>query len=133
MEIKNEEIKPNIVDVIKRLYDIGVYKIEVSYSGGHDDGCFEDPEFFDEKGNEIKEVKWEKISKGLDDYEFKEMIYYDQGRLNKFYTFAGEFDVNGKLIINTKNCNYTDTGEESTWQSYENEYNLFKEPEPERF
>lgn len=133
MEIRNEDIRLDIKDIIRGLYDIGIYKVEISYSGGHDDGYFEDPQFFDEKGNEVKKVKWEKITKNFTNDDLLDLVYQDQGRLNKFYTFAGEFDVNGTLSINTKNGNYTDSGEESTWQSYEMEYNLFKEPDPSRY
>lgn len=130
MEIKKEDIKLDIKDIIRGLYDIGIYKVKITYSGGHDDGYFDDPQFFDEKGKEVKKVKWEKIVKDFTDEDLVDLIYRDQGRLNKFYTFAGEFSVNGTLSINTKNGNYTDSGEEQVYQNYENEYNLFKEPEP---
>ena len=43
-------ITHEIIDVIKKLHKNGIIKIEIDYSGGNDEGSFDNPVFYNESG-----------------------------------------------------------------------------------
>jgi hypothetical protein len=66
--------------LIATLRDSNVYKIQLSYSGGGDDGCIDDVEALDHNDKPIHSVQIQKAIDGLDDYFYEllnDYITYD--------------------------------------------------------
>ena len=106
-----------IEDVLRALHTQGITKIEIEYSGGNDEGSFDSPVFYAE--DKSVTVDWTKTldldeDEDFDDGNFESLIYSDEGRLNQWYSFAGEYSVNGKLTINTETGDFTDSADYTT-------------------
>ena len=106
-----------IEDVLRALHTQGITKVEIEYSGGNDEGSFDSPVFYAE--DKSVTVDWTKTldldeDEDFDDGNFESLIYSDEGRLNQWYSFAGEYSVNGKLTINTETGDFTDSADYTT-------------------
>ena len=53
------------------------------------------------------------------------VIYSDYGRLNPYYSFAGEYNVHGKIIVDTATGEIDNEGEQSIWEGISEKSNLF--------
>ena len=65
---------------LKKLKDHNVSYFEVQYSGGGDDGCLDDVEFFDVNGKPIKTLDEGKFMSEMDDYIYEligNQVHYD--------------------------------------------------------
>ena len=121
-----------IEDVLRALHTQGINRVEIEYSGGNDEGSFDSPIFYSE--NESVTVDWTKTldlneDEDFDDGNFESLIYSDEGRLNQWYSFAGEYSVTGTIIINTETGDFTDSAD-YTHQEYSDETksgNVFKD------
>ena len=107
-----------IEDVLRALHTQGITKVEIEYSGGNDEGSFEEAVFFSEDGT-VPVINWTKTldldeDEDFDDEHFLALIYSDEGRLNQWYSFAGEYSVNGTLTINTETGDFTDSADYTT-------------------
>ena len=82
-------LENNIEEVIKLLHKQGITKIAIEYSGGHDEGSFETPVFYQDD-KEVN-VHWDKVFNNedttYDEDDFLGQIYSDFGRLNQHYSF----------------------------------------------
>ena len=130
-----------ITDVIKALNKAGITKLEITYSGGHDDGSFEEVNFFKQEteGTVAKLTKtvpctvdWTKVLNLSDDEDYSDedflgSVYGDQGRLNQWYSFAGEYSCNGTITVNTETGEYDDDGYHTTEEPNSNSGNIYKD------
>jgi len=66
-----EEINLNLVAAMMQLQDLGVYKIQVEYSGGGDSGGIDDISFLNKEGNDVS-VNSE-IKKLIEDLAYKKL------------------------------------------------------------
>lgn len=131
-----------ITDVIKALNKAGITKLEITYSGGGDDGSFEEVNFFKQEteGTVAKLTKtvpctvdWTKVLNLSDDEDYSDedflgSVYGDQGRLNQWYSFAGEYSCNGTITVNTETGEYDDDGYHTTEEPNNNSGNIYKDP-----
>ena len=65
---------------LKKLKDHNVSYFEVQYSGGGDDGCLDEVEFFDVNGKPIKTLDEGKFMSEMDDYIYEligNQVHYD--------------------------------------------------------
>jgi len=120
----------NIIDALKDQFDKSkITYIVGDFSGGHDEGGFDEIKFTDKNDNEIKpeslKTHWVNQYKLFKHDNKKQIAYFSQeyatsvdlndasqleslmwqtGALNQFGSFAGEYSVNGsvKLDLNTK-------------------------------
>jgi len=120
----------NIIDALKDQFDKSkITYIVGDFSGGHDEGGFDEIKFTDKNDNEIKpeslQTHWVNqyklfkhdnkkqiayfyqeyaTSVDLNDASQLESLMWQTGALNQFGSFAGEYSVNGsvKLDLNTK-------------------------------
>jgi len=120
-----------IEDVLRALHTQGITKIEIEYSGGNDEGQFEEAVFFDTDNKSVA-VEWARTldldeDEDFDDENFLALIYSDEGRLNQWYSFAGEYSVRGTLTINTETGDFDDSGEQSTMEAQSHTGNVFKD------
>tara|TARA_R110002050_G_scaffold12749_2_gene41576 strand:+ start:4247 stop:4666 length:420 start_codon:yes stop_codon:yes gene_type:complete len=121
-----------IEDVLRALHTQGITKVEIEYSGGNDEGSFDSPVFYAE--DKSVTVDWTKTldldeDEDFDDGNFESLIYSDEGRLNQWYSFAGEYSVNGTITINTETGDFDDSADYTTAE-YSNESksgNVFKD------
>ena len=60
-------------------------------------------------------------------YIFLGLVYGDQGRLNQWYSFAGEYSVNGTIKLDTATGEFDDSGEQQTYEPQSNTGNLYKD------
>ena len=130
-------ITHEIIDVIKKLHKNGIIKIEIDYSGGNDEGSFDNPVFYNESGT-VPVIDWTKIlnlseDDNFDDDHFTALIHYDEGRLNQWYSFAGEYSCNGTITINTETGEFEDSGQETTYQDQSNNGNIYKDSKVDIF
>jgi hypothetical protein len=121
-------IERDMRKIIKSLNQNGITSFEVSYDGGNDDGCFDDLTFY--KNKKKVNVNWNEVMNLSDDEdysddEFLADIYSDYGRLNPYYSFAGEYTVHGKITVDTVTGEIDNEGEQSTWQGISEKSNLF--------
>lgn len=105
----------NIQDVLRALHTQGITSVEVEYSGGGDEGSFENATFFNNEKQKCS-VDWNKTldlseDDTFDEDDFLGLIYGDQGRLNQWYSFAGEYSVSGTLTINTETGDFDDSAD----------------------
>ena len=122
-----------IEDALRALHTQGITKVEIEYSGGNDEGQFEEAVFFDADDKSVT-VEWAKTldldeDEDFDDGNFESLIYSDEGRLNQWYSFAGEYSVNGTLTINTETGDFDDSADFTT-SEYSDESksgNVFKD------
>ena len=89
--------KHEITNVLRALHTQGITKVEIEYSGGGDEGTFENSKFYNQDNKEIS-VDWNKTldlseDETFDIDDFEGLIYGDQGRLNQWYSFAGDYSV----------------------------------------
>ena len=117
-----------IENVLRALHTQGITKVEIEYSGGNDEGSFDRPVFYaDDKS---VTVDWTKTLDLNEDEDFDEaLVYADEGRLNQWYSFAGEYSVNGTLTINTETGDFDDSADFTT-SEYSDESksgNVFKD------
>ena len=133
--------EPKITDVIKALNKAGITKLEITYSGGHDDGSFEEVNFFKQEteGTVAKLTKtvpctvdWTKVLNLSDDEDYSDedflgSVYGDQGRLNQWYSFAGEYSCSGTITVNTETGEYDDDGYHTTEEPSSNSGNIYKD------
>jgi hypothetical protein len=124
--------KNDITQVLKALANNGYTKVTIDYDGGNDDGSFNDPTFY--KGDKIELVKWDKVlginfedGEDFDDSHFMELVYGDHGRLNQYYSFAGEYSVHGTITINTLTGEFEDSGEQSSWECTSHIGNVYQD------
>ena len=132
----------NIQDVCKSLHKAGIIRVEIDYSGGNDDGSFEEVRYYQNEkivggvATANKEtqanVDWSKVLKleedeDFDDDSFLGLVYGDQGRLNQWYSFAGEYSCNGTIKLDTATGEFDDSGQQTTWESQGNTGNLYKD------
>ena len=121
-----------IEDVLRALHTQNITKVEIEYSGGNDEGSFDSPVFYAENKSVV--VDWTKTldldeDEDFDDGNFESLIYSDEGRLNQWYSFAGEYSVTGTITINTETGDFTDSAD-YTHQEYSDETksgNVFKD------
>ena len=116
--------KHEITNVLRALHTQGITKFEIEYSGGGDEGTFENSKFYNQDNKEIS-VDWNKTldlseDETFDIDDFEGLIYGDQGRLNQWYSFAGDYSCNGTVTINTETGDYTDSAD-YTVQEYTDE------------
>ena len=116
-----------IENVLRALHTQGITKVEIEYSGGNDEGSFDRPVFYaDDKS---VTVDWTKTLDLNEDEDFDALVYADEGRLNQWYSFAGEYSVNGTLTINTETGDFDDSADFTT-SEYSDESksgNVFKD------
>lgn len=121
----------DIKDVLQSLAKQGFVKITLEYSGGSDDGYFEAPMFFVEdkktKKQKSKIPDWRSIDEKLDEDEFIHLIYQDMGRLNQWYSFAGDYSCNGTLTIDPITGEFEDSGQQSIYEPALYTGNVFKD------
>lgn len=124
--------KDDIRQVLKALSNNGYTKVTIEYDGGNDDGSFYDPTFY--KGDKTETVDWNKVleiksddDEDFDNDNFMELVYGDHGRINQYYSFAGDYSVHGTITIDTLTGLVQDDGEESTWKSVDRECNVYKD------
>lgn len=122
-------LENNIEEVIKLLHKQGITKIAIEYSGGHDEGSFETPVFY--QGDKEVNVHWDKVFNNEDttynEDNFLDQIYSDYGRLNQHYSFASEYSCSGTVTIDTKTGNFNDNGFEQTETDTYHTGNVFNE------
>ena len=87
--------KHEITNVLRALHTQGITKVEIDYSGGGDEGTFENSKFYNQDNKEVS-VDWNKTldlseDETFDIDDFEGLIYGDQGRLNQWYSFAGDY------------------------------------------
>ena len=116
--------KHEITNVLRALHTQGITKVEIESSGGGDEGTFENSKFYDQDNKEVS-VDWNKTlnlseDETFDIDDFEGLIYGDQGRLNQWYSFAGDYSCNGTVTINTETGDYTDSAD-YTVQEYTDE------------
>ena len=63
--------------------------------------------------NQLKNLDLDE-DEDFDDDNFEALVYADEGRLNQWYSFAGEYSVNGTLTINTETGDFTDSADYTT-------------------
>lgn len=132
----------NIQDVCKSLHKAGIIKVEIDYSGGNDDGSFDEVRYYKNDEivggvatlNQVKQttVYWNTVldleeDEDFDDESFLGLVYGDQGRLNQWYSFAGEYSVNGTITLDTATGDFEDSGEQQTYEPQNNTGNLYKD------
>jgi len=122
------------VIVFDALKSKGVHKVEVHYSGGNDEGGVNQIELFDANGENIAHMdeyygatqQWDEATKK---YVPSAPPTYDQ-RLSealcapvydKYYSFAGDFYVNGILTWDVPNCKVNMRGTEEV--SHDEDFN----------
>lgn len=131
--------KHEITNVLRALHTQGITKVEIEYSGGGDEGTFENSKFYNQDNKEIS-VDWNKTldlseDETFDIDDFEGLIYGDQGRLNQWYSFAGDYSCNGTVTINTETGDYTDSAD-YTVQEYTDESrsgNVYKDKQKDIF
>ena len=131
--------KHEITNVLRALHTQGITKVEIEYSGGGDEGTFENSKFYNQDNKEIS-VDWNKAldlseDETFDIDDFEGLIYGDQGRLNQWYSFAGDYSCNGTVTINTETGDYTDSAD-YTVQEYTDEPrsgNVYKDKQKDIF
>ena len=129
----------------------GISRIEMDFSGGHDEGGIDDIYAFDAQGErvELPERKWHigtqysqgmetKIAYKIGDWQASipvDQVPADEKAIvdfldnienivySKYHTFAGEFYVNGTAVIDVEKNIATIKGSESveTWDDFEDE------------
>lgn len=118
-----------IDQVIKALHKQGITKITFDYSGGGDEGSFDTPEFY--KGDEKVNPNWTIVMSDEDtDYDedsFLGQVYEDYGRLNQWYSFAGDYSCSGTVTIDTATGDFDDSGEQSSTEYQSHTGNVFKD------
>ena len=118
-----------IDEVIRALHTQGITKITFDYSGGGDEGSFETPEFYE--GDKKVYPDWTKVmadeETDYDEDSFLGQVYEDYGRLNRWYSFAGDYSCNGTVTINTETGDFDDSGEQSTMEHQTHTGNVFKD------
>ena len=132
----------NIQDVCKSLHKAGIIKVEIDYSGGNDDGSFDEVRYYKNDEivggvatlNQVKQttVYWNTVldleeDEDFDDESFLGLVYGDQGRLNQWYSFAGDYSVNGTITLDTATGDFEDSGEQQVYEPQNNTGNLYKD------
>ena len=132
----------NIQDVCKSLHKAGIIKVEIDYSGGGDDGNFDEVRYYKNDEivggvatlNQVKQttVYWNTVldleeNEDFDDESFLGLVYGDQGRLNQWYSFAGDYSVNGTITLDTATGDFEDSGEQQVYEPQNNTGNLYKD------
>lgn len=132
----------NIQDVCKSLHKAGIIKVEIDYSGGGDDGSFDEVRYYKNDEivggvatlNQVKEttVYWNTVldleeDEDFDDHSFLGLVYGDQGRLNQWYSFAGDYSVNGTITLDTATGDFEDSGQQQVYEPQNNTGNLYKD------
>ena len=130
-----------ILDAVKDdLIKLGGHKLKAYFSGGHDEGGFDDVELLDENDKVIpipefskKVFLWKIIQHTENEIEyfiekqeterlkFPEQLdqIFDNARcLEEWGSFAGEFNVNGHFLMDIKSGKWDMQGTES-YESYE--------------
>lgn len=132
----------NIQDVCKSLHKAGIIKVEIDYSGGGDDGSFNEVRYYKNDEivggvatlNQVKEttVYWNTVldleeDEDFDDESFLGLVHGDEGRLNQWYSFAGDYSVNGTITLDTATGDFEDSGEQQVYEPQNNTGNLYKD------
>ena len=116
-------IEESIKDICKKLFEHEIVKITVDYSGGNDEGFFENIKFFN-KENVEKTIFFTEIFG--EDTEINEEAITDKiandDQLNQYGSFAGEYSCNGTITINTENGDFDDDGQ-MTYEEYDSNPN----------
>lgn len=135
-------IERNIQDVCKSLHKAGIIKVEIDYSGGGDDGSFHEVRYYKNDEivggvatlNQVKQttVYWNTVldleeDEDFDDESFLGLVYEDQGRLNQWYSFAGDYSANGTITLDTATGDFEDSGEHQVYEPQNNTGNLYKD------
>jgi hypothetical protein len=145
----------NVLDALKdKFKENNITYIWGNFSGGHDEGGFDDAEFYDEnlkkvepkdlttswvtqyslfKTEENEEIKYyvSEYSKTIDmlkpDSNYNAIaLLYKTGALNEYGSFAGEFHVDGEVKLNVITKKYHVTGSQTVeqWEDIEQEGSL---------
>ena len=145
----------NVLDALKdKFKENNITYIWGNFSGGHDEGGFDDAEFYDEdlkkvepkdlttswvtqysvfKTEENEEIKyyvseyWKTIDLLKPDSDYSAMsILYGTGALHEYGSFAGEFHVDGEVKLNVITKKYHVTGSQTVeqWEDIEQEGSL---------
>jgi hypothetical protein len=127
--------------VLTELAKRGITRVEVEYSGGNDEGGVDDITFY--KGEDVVEVpeprrangfvhdpktgKWVQETKGFTPEELKEGEFFEGLEAPvyaKYYSFAGEFYANGKVIwdVGAGTCKMQGYEEEPQGRNFDEDY-----------
>lgn len=103
------EKDPNAVrrDLIREMNRLSVYRLEGSYSGGHDEGGLDQLEIFDKSGKPIE---------GTLNYSSALWQAVEALLSTKFYTWALECSVYGKVYVDLREKRAWTEGEEEVMQ-----------------
>lgn len=101
------EKDPNVVrrDLVREMNRLGVYRLEGTYAGGHDEGGLDDLSIFDKAGDSIPNTLtydsalWQAVEDLLS---------------TKFYSWALDCSVYGKVHVDLREKRAWTVGEEET-------------------
>ena len=116
-------IEESIKDICKKLFEHEIVKITVDYSGGNDEGYFENLQLHN-KEKQIVNVDYSEIfgeNTEIEDDTITDLIANDD-QLNQYGSFAGEYTCNGTITINTENGDFDDDGQ-MTYEEYDSNPN----------
>ena len=142
----------NVLDALKGNFEKNkIAYIWGSFSGGHDEGGFDDAEYYDKDDKEITptdlSTHWVNRYKLFKSYDKEQINYYVQeyhkkidllepnsdynamsllystGALNEYGSFAGEYRVDGEVKLDVINKKYYRTGNQTVeqWESIDEE------------
>jgi hypothetical protein len=108
-------------EACRRLNERGVAQAIVLFSGGGDEGGVDQITLFDSTGlrlDDLNEVYYQQEK--TEDHEIAEAL--GKPVYERYFTFAGEFYVNGEVIWDTTNCTFKfETDERSMYDDYNDE------------
>ncbi len=118
-------------EVFKELEKRGAVKAVVQFSGGGDEGGVEQIELYGPKGDVIETLEesnsvWNLMTKKYDNNSEKRIDNELFGALgkpvyDKYYSFAGEFHVDGTVTWDVKSKNVKMSGHVEEWRDIEDE------------